>query len=165
MRIRSLGWSTDVSLRRPEGARAELRRIESDEEWGKATRLRMLTAVDGETRASAEFVERETRAIRRVCERGQGAWFAAFKDQEACSSLGIFAASPGLARFQSVDTHPAHRRQGLASSLLYCASEWARRELGAKTLVIAADPNYFAIDIYRSLGFSAHDHKVYLSHV
>ncbi len=142
---------------------AELRRVESDEDWRKATRLRILTAEARETPAYQEFVEREMQAIRRVCERDQGAWFAAFKGAEACSSLGVFAPSPGLARFQSVDTHPAHRRQGLASGLLYRASEWARRELRAKTLVIAADPNYFAIDIYRSLGFSAQDHKVHLS--
>jgi GNAT superfamily N-acetyltransferase len=170
----TIGLSIDVdtvltaeALRAPrrESPGAELRRVESDEDWRKAMCLRILTAEDGETPAYRVFVEREMQAIRRVCERGQGAWFAAFIGGEACSSLGVFAPSPGLARFQSVDTHPAHRRQGLASSLLYRASEWARGELRAKTLVIAADPNYFAIDIYRSLGFSAHDHKIYLSRV
>jgi GNAT superfamily N-acetyltransferase len=158
---------TAEALRAPgrESPGAELRRVEGDEDWRKATDLRILTSEEGETLAHQEFVEREMPAIRSVCERDQGAWFAAFKDGEVCSSLGIFAASPGVARFQSVDTHPDHRRLGLAGNLLFLASEWARGELQAKTLVIAADPNYFAIDLYRSLGFSPHDHKVYLSRV
>jgi GNAT superfamily N-acetyltransferase len=172
--LTTAGLSVDVdtvltaeALRAPtrESPEAEFRRVESDGDWRRATRLRILTAEDGETPAYREFVTREMRAIRHVCEREQGAWFAVFKDGEACSSLGIFTPSPGLARFQSVDTHPEHRRQGLAAGLLYRASEWARSELQAKTLVIAADPDYFAIDIYRSLGFTDHDHKVYLSRV
>jgi ribosomal protein S18 acetylase RimI-like enzyme len=69
------------------------------------------------------------------------------------AGLGIFAAGPGLARFQSVDTHPAHRRRGLATYLLLAAADHARARLGARTLVIAADPGYHAIDIYRSVGF------------
>jgi GNAT superfamily N-acetyltransferase len=155
---------TAASLRAPRrvATGVEFRPTEGDDDWRKALELRVLTA-DTATPAYRQFVEREMAAIRNVCEQGHGAWFAAARDGELQASLGVFDASPGTARFQSVDTHPEHRRQGLASNLLYAAGEWARTELRATTLVIAADPNYFAIDIYRSLGFTEHDHKVSLS--
>jgi ribosomal protein S18 acetylase RimI-like enzyme len=93
------------------------------------------------------------RAIRRVCERGHGSWWGAFAGQEMVCGLGIFDAGGHVGRFQSVDTHPAHRRRGLASNLLAAACRHARAELAADTLAIVADPGYFAIDLYRSLGF------------
>lgn len=143
--------------------RAELRRAASDADWEAAVTLRVQTAEDGDAAEVEQFVAREMRAIRNVCERGRGAWFGAFDRGKLLASLGIFEASPGVARFQSVDTHPEHRRRGLASSLLFAAGEWARLALGAKTLVIAADPDYFAIDIYRAAGFVDRDHKVSIS--
>ncbi len=157
---------TAASLRAPTrvSTEVELRPMQSDDDWRKALQLRVRTAADaGDTPAYRLFVEREMAAIRNVCEQGHGAWFAAARGAELHASLGIFDASPGTARFQSVDTHPEHRRQGLASNLLYAAGVWARTELRATTLVIAADPNYFAIDIYRSLGFTEHEHKVSVS--
>jgi predicted GNAT family acetyltransferase len=94
-------------------------------------------------------------AHRRLTEAGHGGWFGAFVDGRLVSQLGLFCASPGLARFQSVETDPALRRQGLAGSLLHYASRYGLDELGAKTLVMVADPNYFAIDLYRAVGFVA----------
>jgi ribosomal protein S18 acetylase RimI-like enzyme len=69
------------------------------------------------------------------------------------AGLGIFRTAERLARFQDVDTHRDHRRQGLASHLLLAAGHYAHQQLGAATLVIAADPDYQAIGPYRSLGF------------
>jgi GNAT superfamily N-acetyltransferase len=146
-------------------AGAEFRALESERDWQQVLELGALTAENAESSRYRKFAVRQMQAIRRVCERGHGAWFGAFADGELRSSLGIFSADPGVARFQGVETHPEHRRQGLAGNLLFAASEWARDELDAKCLVIAADPNYFAIEMYRSLGFAEHDHKVYLSRV
>jgi predicted GNAT family acetyltransferase len=80
-------------------------------------------------------------------------WFGAFLDDVLVSQLGLVSASPGLARFQSVETHPAHRGRGLASTLVHAASQFGFAELGAQTLVMVADPDYVAVRIYRALGF------------
>jgi ribosomal protein S18 acetylase RimI-like enzyme len=145
---------TADSLRRPgrEPPQATFRALHSEEDWRRAVELRL--AVDESAEAGyRDFLTRQMQAIRHVCERGHGAWFGAFSDDQMRSSLGIFDAGSHLARFQSVDTHPEHRGQGLASNLLCAAGEYAASQLGARTLVIAADPSYLAIDIYRSLGF------------
>lgn len=75
------------------------------------------------------------------------------------SSMGLFVRE-GLGRFQAVDTHPAFRRQGLAGTLLYHAAQWGFSEMKAKNLVIVADQNYFAKDLYRSVGFEPKERLV-----
>jgi predicted GNAT family acetyltransferase len=68
--------------------------------------------------------------------------------------MGLFTASPGLARFQNVKTHPDARGRGLAGTLVHRVSRYGFDELGADTLVMVADPDYLAIRIYRSVGFA-----------
>ncbi|MHA0044500.1 GNAT family N-acetyltransferase [Deinococcus sp. PEB2-67] len=55
---------------------------------------------------------------------------------------------------QSVETHPDARSRGLAGTLVHHAGEWAREHLGARTLVIVADPEYHAQRLYQSVGFT-----------
>jgi predicted GNAT family acetyltransferase len=68
--------------------------------------------------------------------------------------MGLFRASEGLARFQSVETHPDARRRGLAGTLVHHVSDFGLTEIGAHTLVMVADPTYAAIRLYRALGFT-----------
>jgi ribosomal protein S18 acetylase RimI-like enzyme len=144
---------------------AELRRLQSEKDWREAVALRLSADEGSEGAGYREFLERHMRAVRRVCESGRGAWFGAFHGGEIVSGVGVFDAGRGVARFQAVDTHPAHRRLGLASNLLALAGEYAREHLGASTLVIVADPRYSAIRIYRSLGFREHGQQVQLERV
>jgi GNAT superfamily N-acetyltransferase len=180
MRPLSLGWQTDLRLRRLEGAEI----VEHDDHmiirtplnrsyrWGNVTRRHAapragdgavdravqaglprrglsrdrrrqpLRRVGGDRRAARSrragrdagysgFIERQMRAIRNVCEARHGAWFGAFRDDRLQRGLGIFSAGAGTARFQSVETHPAHRRQGLASNLLIAAGHYANTTLKA----------------------------------
>jgi len=144
---------------------AVFREVRSDEDWRQAIALRLTVDEPDQGPSYRDFLERQMQAIRDVCEQGNGAWFGAFRDDQLQSGLGIFNAGSGMARFQSVGTHPAHRRQGLVSSLLIAASEYALTQLAASTLVIAADPDYLAIDIYRSLGFRDHERHVQLERI
>jgi GNAT superfamily N-acetyltransferase len=137
------------------------RQVLSDDDWRQTVELR-LTVDEGNEVGYRDFLERQIQAVRDVCERGHGAWFGAFRDGEMLSSLAIFDAGAGVARFQNVDTRPAHRRQGLASNLLVAAGRYALTRLTASALVIAADPDYLAIKIYRSLGFREREHHVQL---
>ena len=160
MTATALRMPTHTPTREP--PQAVFRRVDSEEDWRQALSLRLAVDEHGHEPGFGEFMERQMAAIRRVCEDGHGGWFGAFCDDQMRASLGIFDAGSGLARFQSVDTHPEHRRRGLASNLLVAAGEYALTELAASTLVIAADPDYFAIDIYRSLGFEGDEHHVQL---
>ena len=67
-----------------------------------------------------------------------------------------------MARYQDVGTHPDARRQGLAAALVGQAGRYAIDELGAKTLVIIADPDEPAIRVYRSVGFADHETQLNL---
>jgi ribosomal protein S18 acetylase RimI-like enzyme len=142
---------------------AQLRPLQGEEDWRGAIELGL--AADGEFSGNAgerAYMERRMAAVRSVCETGHGSWFGAFRDGEMVAGLGIFATGEGVARFQAVDTHPAHRRQGLATHLLFAAAEHARASLGARLLVIAADPDYHAIEIYRALGFRERNRQLQL---
>jgi ribosomal protein S18 acetylase RimI-like enzyme len=100
------------------------------------------------------FVTQQAAAQRRLCDAGYGAWWGAFDGERLLSSMGLFTASPGLARFQSVKTHPDARGRGLAGTLVHRVSGYGFEELGARTLVMVADPEYLAIRIYRGVGFA-----------
>jgi len=67
--------------------------------------------------------------------------------------MGLYSDGHGLARFQSVDTHPEARGRGLAGTLVHYVSTYGLSTLHARTLVMVADPDYHAIRIYRSVGF------------
>jgi GNAT superfamily N-acetyltransferase len=146
----------------------EFRALKSDQDWRRALEMHLTSDEDAGTPADdahRDYSERRMRVARRVCEEGHGAWYGAFWGEEMVAGLGIFSGGPGVGRFQSVDTHPSHRREGLARNLVFAAGEWARQHLGAGELVIAADPDYFAIDIYRSLGFQQLERQVQLERV
>jgi ribosomal protein S18 acetylase RimI-like enzyme len=78
------------------------------------------------------------------------------------SSLGLIRTDSTTARYQSVETHPAYRRQGLAGRLIYQSSLHGPDKPGAGRLVIVADPEYHAIDLYRRLGFTVAEQQVQL---
>lgn len=137
---------------------ASMRPLSGDADWDAALTLRM--AVNDaeqfrhETGAYRLFAGRKLAAYRQMQEAGTGALFGAFDDQgQMLSGLGIFDAGQGIARYQSVETHPDARSRGLAGTLVYTAAQWAREHLGTRTLVIVADPGYHAQTLYESVGF------------
>ena len=142
----------------------DIRPLTSDDDWAQATRLRI--ACDDHFTMTAEhqqFLERKVAEHRRICDAGHGAWFGAFVEGRMRAGAGLFSDGSGLARFQDVETHPSYRRRGLASSLVHQAGHWGLHQLGARTLVIVADPGYHAIRLYRALGFADAERQVQLS--
>jgi len=130
---------------------ASIRPLTSDEDWAQQVELSL--AGEG-TDVTRDFVVPRAAAQRALVERGHGPWYGAFLAGRLMSSLGLFTASEGLARFQEVKTHPDARGRGLAGSLVHHVSRWGLDELGARTLVMVADPDYLAIRIYRAVGFT-----------
>jgi ribosomal protein S18 acetylase RimI-like enzyme len=131
---------------------ATYRPLTDDADWQQQIELD-LAGEDPGTH-SLEFVSARAAAERRLVDAGYGEWWGAFEDGRLLASMGLFTASPGLARFQNVKTHPDARGRGLAGTLVHRVSRYGLDELGAQTLVMVADPEYLAIRIYRSVGFA-----------
>jgi ribosomal protein S18 acetylase RimI-like enzyme len=133
---------------------ATYRLLDSDADWEQSVELRFACRDDDAESGHLEFVVRKTETNRTMVEAGHGGWFGAFVDGVLVSQLGLFAASPGLARFQAVETHPDFRARGLAGTLVHHASRYGFGEFEARTLVMVADPDYVAVRVYRALGFA-----------
>lgn len=134
---------------------ATYRPLASDDDWAQRVAMSMLVH-DDETDLDLHraFAVRRALADRGLCEAGHGAWWGAFVDGRLASVMGLVAAGDGLARYQSVETHPDHRGRGLAGTLVHRVATFGFDEMGATTLVMVADPGYLAIRIYRSVGFT-----------
>jgi ribosomal protein S18 acetylase RimI-like enzyme len=130
---------------------ATYRPLVSDDDWAQQIEV---SRAGEDVGYDLPFVTARTAAERHLVEQGYGAWWGAFEGDRLLSSMGLFTASPGLARFQSVKTHPDARGRGLAGTLVHRVSRYGFEELGATTLVMVADPDYLAIRIYRSVGFA-----------
>lgn len=144
---------------------AECRQLASDADWTAAAALRLAddtTPID-HTEDYHAFTLRRTADYRRMHNAGHGRWFGAFLAGRLVASLGVFATGDGLARYQSVDTHPDYRNRGLAGTLVHTAGEYALEHLDVHTLVIGADPDYHAIRVYRALGFTDAETETRLS--
>lgn len=141
---------------------ARFRMLVGDEDWHAALALQEATSVLPDVEGFRTFARHKLAATRRLQERGGGGWFGAFVGGDMVAGLGMFTAGFGIARFQSVDTCPAYRNQGLAGTLVYTAGLYATRNLGAQTLVMVADPTYPAIRVYRSVGFTSTETQVRL---
>ena len=138
---------------------ATCRPLASDADWDAALALRLaVNAADPgghEPEGYRRFSLLKLASYRRAQEAGHGAMLGAFdKSGAMLSGLGIFGAGEGVARYQSVETHPDARSRGLAGTLVHTAGEWAREHLGTRTLVIVADPDYHAQRLYESVGFT-----------
>lgn len=132
---------------------AVLRTLEGDADWRQS--LELAAAVHaGEPGGDAGFLTAKLAAKRALTEAGHGAWFGAFLGGTLVSQLGlIITGKSGIARYQSVETHPVARRRGLAGTLVWHAGATALAG-GTSTLVMVADPGDIAIRVYRSVGFT-----------
>lgn len=66
--------------------------------------------------------------------------------------IGVFRHN-NIGRLQDVATHPGFRRRGLASNLLRRVMQYAFEVLGVRAIALCADTDYYAIDLYRKVGF------------
>jgi ribosomal protein S18 acetylase RimI-like enzyme len=140
---------------RPVAGGVAVRPLRSADDWRQYLLLRR--EEEGRDRpvppGHAQFLQRSTEEARRLVETGRAGYLGAFVDHRLRSAAGIVSDGAGVARFQNVGTHPAHRRRGLASALLARAGAFGFSDLGADRLVIVADQDGPAVGLYRSLGF------------
>jgi GNAT superfamily N-acetyltransferase len=131
-----------------------VRPLEGDDDWERRARLshRLWGSTDETTFMT--FARRKNEQERALVGRGLGRRYGVFVGDELVSTAGVFVTHAGIARFQSVETHPDHRRRGLAAAVVHAAGEHALATYGIEVLVIAADADGDAIRIYRRLGFA-----------
>jgi ribosomal protein S18 acetylase RimI-like enzyme len=146
--------ATSVRLPAHPNSAATYRALASDDDWAQSLALQ-IACYDGYEQDHLEFVTLRTASNRALVAGGHGQWFGAFLDSRLVTQMGLVRAGRGLARFQSVETHPEFRGRGLAGTLVHHVSRYGFAELGAETLVMVADPNYVAIRIYEGVGFNA----------
>lgn len=130
----------------------EARRLSTEADWAAALESQLSLRPEHLTLESfTAFKIAQMDRYRRMTAAGLGEWFGAFLKGEMIASCGLFLFG-GIGRFQTVGTHPSHRRKGGALALMH---EACRQGLtsSAPTLVICADPDYHAAQLYRSLGF------------
>jgi len=142
------------------GTSAQIRPLADDGDWEQAISLQVLCDEEDGDEADTAFIKSRFAARRAISDSGHGAWLGAFRDGELVAHLGIYSDGTGVARYQDIGTHPGARRQGLAATLIRHAARYAIDQLGAKTLVIVADPTEPAIRVYRSVGFADHEGQV-----
>lgn len=139
---------------RPNGE-VEVRPLRDDREWRDATANQVLYLPESmRSEGFSDFKKRQMDRYRAMCEAGAGDWFGAFRGDALVADLGLFHDGP-YGRFQSVGTHPDHRRRGICATLVHEAARFAFRNYGIRTLVMVADEGSAASRIYGSVGFEA----------
>lgn len=131
----------------------EVRRIKTDADYDAMADLYAHAPAEGDTpEAHRDFMAQHLVGYREMDEAGLGMWFGAFKGDQAVAGMGLFA-QDSVGRYRNIVTHSDHRRQGIAQTMLYEATLYVQDNIDARTLVIVADPEYHALEIYKSLGF------------
>lgn len=145
-----------TTLRLPARASTEIvvRPLYTASEFAQVLEQQVLSRDEGhEEGAYRTFRTLMMQRYRRMEQAGLGHWYGAFLDGELVADLGIFHDGRGLARYQSVETHPDFRRRGICGRLVYEAGRQAMAEHGLETLVIIADAESSPSRIYESAGF------------
>jgi ribosomal protein S18 acetylase RimI-like enzyme len=139
----------------------EVRQLSSGEDWQQALHNQVSCRAQGfEEAGYLRFKERQMARYLRMSEKGLGHWYGAFLHGKLVADAGLFHFGE-IARFQSVGTAPAHRRQGIATALIYNMAQQGLKR--SKTLVIVADPTEGADRVYRSVGFGGDEISVQLT--
>ncbi len=131
----------------------EIRALESDLDWEGRAYLSQTLYPETPEESFLAFARGKNVQERRLVDAGSGQRFGAFLEGIQIATAAVFRTEPGVARFQSVETHPEFRRQGLAANVVHAAGAYALANLDVTTLVIVADEDGPATGIYQRLGF------------
>jgi hypothetical protein len=105
----------------PRGVGADVRPLEGEDDWEARARLSQQLYPSTSEQAFMTYARQKNAQERRLVDAGRGQRLGAFVDGALVSTAGIFVTQEGVARFQSVETHPDHRRTGLAAAVVHAA--------------------------------------------
>lgn len=153
-----VAWDAVLTCVMPSAPRSrpkelDVRRIESDADWEAVIASQIeIGQEDWDSPDYAEFKRRNLLQLRDMCQNGLGHWVGGFVQDALVSNMGIFAQN-GVARYQSVGTHRAHRGRGYASSVLEFAAQYIRSTHSVDQFVIIAEAESNAQKLYQNCGF------------
>jgi GNAT superfamily N-acetyltransferase len=99
------------------------------------------------------FKEGIRRAWWRWTAAGAASWWGVFDGEQLIAQCGLVRCPGGLARLQSVETHPDRRREGACATLISTVGRDALHRLGCGRVLLAADAEGPARGLYSRLGF------------
>ncbi|HXH79729.1 GNAT family N-acetyltransferase [Nocardioides sp.] len=153
---------TATSLVPPRDVDAEVRPLSSEEDWESRARLSQALYARADEDTFLTFARGRNEQEKPLVAAGRGQRFGAVVDGRVVSTAAVFRTEDGVARFQSVETHPDHRRRGLAAAVVYAAGTHALEDLAIGTLVIVADDDGEAVRVYHRLGFVESERQLML---
>ncbi len=145
---------TASALQSPTDSETEVRRLDMVRDRARITDLN-IACDPSEAQGPAEyrmFKEQVRASWWAWHNKGNTQWWGAFRNGEMVGQCGMVLCDNGLGRFQSVETHPDHRRSGVCSSLVTHVGNHAFRAGGCHTVLLAADAEGPALALYRRLG-------------
>jgi len=132
-----------------------VRPIELEKDWAASVQL----SIDADV-AEQEgdesfhlFKERLRETRRKWIERGLATWWGAFDGERLVGQCGMVQCEE-LGRYQAVETHPDWRRRGVCASLISTVAHDALHRLGCERLILVAEVDGPALELYRRLGFT-----------
>lgn len=99
-----------------------------------------------------EFLKSKFESLTKLEEKGMGARYVLLEGEKIVADLGIYHENK-LGRFNDVVTHRDYRNQGLCYTLVAKATAYVFQNTDVETLVMQAEENYFAHNIYRKVGY------------
>jgi RimJ/RimL family protein N-acetyltransferase len=136
-----------------EPAGMHVRPLRDDADWSAQLALGLANReAEHEPQSYAAFKARQVMHHRHLAGTS-GAWLGAFDGERLAGSCGIFRAGDSVARYQDVGVLAEYRNRGIARCLISHAARYAREQLGAHRLVIAADAHDFPRKLYERAGF------------
>lgn len=140
---------------------ADVRPLATSDDWEQRALLSHAFNPEVDADTFLDFARRKAAMEQALVDAGLGQRFGAFVDGQLVSTAGCFEASPGLARYQAVETHPDHRRQGFAGAVVRAAGR-AALDAGARRVVIVADEDGDGVRLYRRLGLADAERQLML---
>lgn len=132
-----------------------IRPLDIDGEWDAIVALNIACdpeEIDGVPDYIA-FKQGLRRAWRAWVATGTTRWWGAFIDNRLVGQAGMVYCPKHRGRYQSVETHPDVRRQGVCPALVTHMGNHALHEDGCTQLLLGANPKGRAVHIYTRLGF------------
>jgi ribosomal protein S18 acetylase RimI-like enzyme len=140
--------------------RVSIQALKTAADWAQAVENQVsCRAPEFSERDYRDFRRRQMDRYRKMVVAGLGDWFGAFADRKLVADLGIFHTN-SVGRFQSIQTHPEYRRQGIAGALIYEAAGQTQARHNLHTLVIVAEQASNPARLYKSLGFQQTEQQV-----
>ena len=143
----------------PDPGKVEIRPINFSADFELVTALNILCDPQEESDSDGYrlFKQRLRNSWRVRVEAEKMRWWGAFVGDRLVGQCGMVICSDHLGRYQSIETHPDYRRQGICTALVSKVRRHAMENEGCRAELLGAEPKGHALGLYQKLGFTIQD--------